>query len=60
MKINLSLLCRFLLMHYATSLCGFNLLHVLLNPIITELAPVVPLMSSKHRNDLGGTVSLHS
>lgn len=60
MKIKLPLLCRLLLMHYATDLGRFHLLHVLLNQIITELAPGVPLMSSEHRNDLGVTVSQHS
>lgn len=61
MKINLPLLCRLLLMHFATGRGRFHLLlHVLLNQIITELAPGVPLMSSEHRNDLGGTMSQHS
>lgn len=59
MKTNLPLLCRLLLMHYTTGLGRFHLLHVLLNQIITEVAPA-PLMSSEHRNDLCGTGSQHS
>lgn len=57
MKINLPLLCRLLLMHYATGLGRFHLLDVLLNQI-PELAPAAPLVSSEHSNDLGGTVRM--